>query len=126
MCFLPEVSKDSSSIKVIDFGLAELFEPDQKALFFFLKFHQPQNHPWAGFRDVRPVFSCLHFVFPAAFRCLWRCGVRDVDLSDMKQQRLQMVLEELCYTWHRRLRRIFEFLHISVFQWFSARFLSSN
>ena len=37
MCFLPEVSKDkdSSSIKVIDFGLAELFEPDQKALFFF-------------------------------------------------------------------------------------------
>ena len=26
-----EVSKDSSSIKVIDFGLAELFEPEQKA-----------------------------------------------------------------------------------------------
>ena len=27
-----EVSKDSSSIKVIDFGLAELFEADQKAM----------------------------------------------------------------------------------------------
>lgn len=29
--FCTQVSKDSSSIKVIDFGLAELFEPDQKA-----------------------------------------------------------------------------------------------
>ena len=32
-----QVSKDSSSIKVIDFGLAELFEPDQKAQHIFLR-----------------------------------------------------------------------------------------
>lgn len=99
--FCTQVSKDSSSIKVIDFGLAELFETDQKAhsifpicvarfpwlkskiltspaiFWYIINYFSFQTYLTVNIRKnitwiTWSFFMSMNFSCPAAFWCIWR------------------------------------------------------